>query len=151
VYYIQYIRTDKIKGQNIESNTRWYCRSKGQTTREGSRTLEVSTRAVRVSSSGYTGQRPVSPVIQPILSAIEMPSSYSSLGVQYGLRYGSYHKLAVCSTIGSPTRERRWNDDRGSRVDLGNLADTNSDAEDKKCQDNGENLTCGGLEALNRT
>ncbi len=35
-----------------------------------------------------------------------------------------------------------------SRVNLGHLEDCNSDADDKKCQDNGENLTCGGLEAL---
>lgn len=35
-----------------------------------------------------------------------------------------------------------------SRVDLGHLEDSNSDADDKKCQDNGNNLTCGGLEAL---
>jgi hypothetical protein len=35
-----------------------------------------------------------------------------------------------------------------SRVDLGHLKDGNSDADDKKCQDNGNNLTCGSLEAL---
>jgi hypothetical protein len=35
-----------------------------------------------------------------------------------------------------------------SRVDLGHLEDSNSDADDKKCQDNGNNLTCGGLETL---
>src|SRR6266852_2345022 len=35
-----------------------------------------------------------------------------------------------------------------SRVDLGHLEDSNSDADDKKCQDNGNDLTCGGLEAL---
>ena len=35
-----------------------------------------------------------------------------------------------------------------SRVDLGHLEDSNSDADDEKCQDNGNNLTCGGLEAF---
>ena len=35
-----------------------------------------------------------------------------------------------------------------SRVDLGHLEDSNSNADNKKCQDNGNNLTCGSLEAL---
>lgn len=35
-----------------------------------------------------------------------------------------------------------------SRVNLGHLEDSNSDADDKKCEDNGNNLTCGGLEAF---
>ena len=35
-----------------------------------------------------------------------------------------------------------------SRVDLGHLEDSDSDADNKKCQDDGNNLTCGGLEAL---
>jgi hypothetical protein len=35
-----------------------------------------------------------------------------------------------------------------SGVNLGHLEDSYSDADDKKCQDNGNDLTRGGLEAL---
>jgi hypothetical protein len=75
---------------------------------------------------------PVSPVIHPILSAIETPSSYLA---------------ALLEKDGRTMIEGL----ELSRVDLGNLEDSNSDAEDRKFQDNGENLTCGDLEALNRT
>jgi hypothetical protein len=34
------------------------------------------------------------------------------------------------------------------RIDLGHLEDGDSDANDKKCHDNGENLSYGGFEAL---
>ncbi|SRR5258708_8207913 len=34
------------------------------------------------------------------------------------------------------------------RINLGHLEDSNSDANDKKTQDNGENLTCRGFETF---
>jgi hypothetical protein len=35
-----------------------------------------------------------------------------------------------------------------SRIDLGHLEDGDSDTDDKKSHDDGDNLTCGGFEAL---
>jgi hypothetical protein len=35
-----------------------------------------------------------------------------------------------------------------SRIDLGHLEDGDPDTDDKKCHDDGENLTCGRFEAF---